>query len=279
MGFLGNMMGGGGPPMMTPPINPASTPGAYRPGMGGTGPVLPMPTQQAPMGSFYQRLAGGLFGGGPEGMQGDPSERNRAMLQLGLGMLAAGSQGQGFGQGLFNAYTGAANTYQGAMNRAFERSEAKRLEAKADRRQEILDQRYEKQIERESQMASEREANELERLRMQMEQRAELAAAELRSRERVAGMAGAGDRAMAQVRLAELEDMKRQSEILKGIEDKVRAGRQLTDQERQNYMLIRTGRMPTPGQVNPGAFFDNFNPSQPTAPGMNPLLSDPLSFE
>ena len=276
MGILGSMMGGGGPPMTTPPINPASTPGAYRPGYGGQGPVLPQ-TPMAPPQNFYSRLASGLFGGGPEGMAGDPSERNRAMLQLGLGMLAAGSQGQGFGQGLFNAYAGASNTYQGAMNRAFERSEAKRLEAKADRRQEILDERYEKQIEREAQTAATREANALERLRMEMEQRAELSAAEMASRERIAGTQGAGDRALAQVRLAELEDMRRQSAILKTIEDKVRSGQPLTDDERQNYMLIRTGRMPTAGQVNPFAGWAGTGNNPP--PGMsNPLLTDDLNF-
>lgn len=245
-GTPGIMPGAGQPPPMgTPPISPPPT---------GSGPI------QAPPTSIYEKLRGGLFGAGPDGTV-DPAAQNRAMIQLGLGMLA-GNRRDGFGSAL-NAYTGAANTYQGAMQQAYQNSERKRIEEKQDKR-------YEQGIQRED--SQRKDDREFKLRQWEAEQKARQAEGEAdrRSREKVASMGQGDDIARAELARMEMAREKEKEKLLAPLRDKIIAGT-ATPQERNAYQLIVTGRQPT----DPYGFMGGYGGGQPGAIPGNPLLNDP----
>lgn len=263
MGGLGGAVpaaGGIGLPHGVTGINPnAPAPGST--------PMMPPVTSTAKR-PFMDRLAMQLFQSQNPGQESNPEQRRNAMLQLGLGMLAAGSQGQGLGQGIFNAYGGAAGNFQGALDRAYTNAERKRLEEKEDqRRGEDIDWR--KTVFGAEFGAAERRAQAEERRHGET-----LKSAERRS-------AGQTQDDLMRARVAELKlDQERQDrQLLKPIEDKLRRGEQLTPEEKDLYQLIRTGRQPS---FNPMSLLFGGGFDQSMGPGGgqgNPLLTDPrLNF-
>lgn len=105
------------------------------------------------------RLSQGMFQMDPAATAGmDPSQiksqRNNAMMQMGLGMMAAGSRpGATLGSSLASGYFGAQDNLQGAMQRGFENAKTNNAEKRAinreDRQMErdsVLDERYGKQM-------------------------------------------------------------------------------------------------------------------------------------
>lgn len=241
------------PPANTPGINPAA----------------PAPAAPAAPQGFMDRLAGTLFPSSIAGQQADPAAQKAALLQLGLGMMAAGSRGAGLGEGLFGAYTGAANTFQGAMQKAYENSERKRLEEKDDkRRAEDLD--WKKAV-----YTTEQAGRQLDR-----NLEAQLTREQIKSAEKRSTIGTEDDRVRADVSRLRLEQEQQDRELLAPIEAKLRAGQPLTQAEKDLYQLIRTGRQPS---MNPlamlmggmtGGLGDGMLPGYLGNNG-NPLLADP----
>jgi hypothetical protein len=95
------------------------------------------------------RLQNALFPTDP-GM--DPRQakamQNQALLQLGLGMISAKSQGAGLGQSLAHGFGGAQQTLQGSMQRAFQNAQMKQAQARADNREDRMMQQQELQAQR-----------------------------------------------------------------------------------------------------------------------------------
>lgn len=93
------------------------------------------------------RLSQGMFQMDPAATAGmDPSQiksqRNNAMMQMGLGMMAAGSRpGATLGSSLASGYFGAQDNLQGAMQRGFENAKTNNAEKRAlDREQRDTEQ-------------------------------------------------------------------------------------------------------------------------------------------
>jgi hypothetical protein len=224
-------------------------------------PPTPAPAQTPPQvqQGWYGKLANGLFGSGPGGTA-DPAAQNRAMIQMGLGMLAAGRQNQGLG--MLNAYTGAQSTYQDAMQNAYANAERKRLEDKADTR-------YQEGIKREDQNT--RSEREFKMKQWEAEQKAAMARAQLQAETQLKTSAASAsdDRSRAEIAKAQLEREQQLEKQIAPLREKILQGT-ATQQEQVAYQLLVTGRLPSTG----GLGF-NFDPNAPGASGDNPLLNDP----
>lgn len=102
------------------------------------------------LGNVMQRVGGALFPGAP-GV--DPAAQTQAqqqaMLMLGLGLMSGRNRpGATFGGSLFDAFRGASQTYQGAMDSAFKNTLLKRQtdrEDKAEERQQETAERTQRQ--------------------------------------------------------------------------------------------------------------------------------------
>lgn len=201
----------------------------------GPGQPPPMPTPGAPAGGFYDKVLGGLFGPGPNG-EVDRAAQNRAMIQLGLGLMGA-NRNEGIGLGALNAYQRAANSYQGAMDRAYQNSERKRIEEKEDKR-------YSEGIQREDKNRQDDREWKLKQWEAEQKARQAEGQAERQSREKVAGMTAQDDVIRAQ---QAREQFKREQELERQIAPlraKILAGT-ATPQEQTSYQLLVTGRMPS----------------------------------
>lgn len=220
----------------------------------GAGQPPPMATPGAPAGGFYDKILGGLFGAGPNG-QVDRDAQNRAMIQLGLGLMGA-NRNEGIGLGALNAYQRAANSYQGAMDRAYQNSERKRLEEKEDKR-------YESGIKRED--ANRQSDREWKLKTWEAEQKARQAEAQAdrQSREKVAGMQVQDDRVRAQQAQAEFAREQALEAQIAPLRAKILQGT-ATPQEQTAYQLLVTGRMPS-GQAGLLGGFDPNGGADPTS--------------
>lgn len=111
-----------------------------------------------PLPNFMGGLGGMLFPGGEANDPQAAAARNQAMLMMGLGMMGAGSRpGATLGSSLFDAYQGAAGTYQGAMQTAFRNTMAKqenerqvKQEDRLQKAQELEDKRTERLLRQDS---------------------------------------------------------------------------------------------------------------------------------
>lgn len=110
--------------------------------------------QMAPQASLSDRFRAGLGKLGQGLFPVDPSippeqaqalQRN-ALMQLGLGMLGTASQGGRFGESLAAGFMGASNTFQGALQRAYQNALAARAEKREMEREEKEDERYEREF-------------------------------------------------------------------------------------------------------------------------------------
>jgi hypothetical protein len=261
MDILNAIRGGLGTPMQTPTGMP---PGA-------TPPIVP-PQQQGKPPGFFDRLQTGIFGQAstPE----DQAARTRAMLELGLGMMAAGSQGQGLGEGLFNSYRMASKNFEGAMDKAFQAREQKRLEAKRDQeRAEDIDWKktvYGADV-ADRRLREQREAEDArERLRLQKRG--------IDVQERVGTMRQSDDRARGRKADMEADLMERRVRRLDELEAKRAAG-QISPDELEELVALTTGARLGREPFNPWAAFMQGGLGAPGVPGMtpqqNPLLLDP----
>lgn len=233
-------------------INPGAPPPGSNP--------MPAVTSTAKR-PFMDRLAMQLFQSQNPGQESNPDQRRNAMLMLGLGMLGAGGQGKGLGEGLLGAYQGASGNFQGAMDRAFTSAERKRLEEKEDKRR----------------------AEDIDWRKLELTTSSAERMADRRSAEKRSVGSQADDMARARTAQLRLEQEQEDRALLKPIEDKLRRGEPLTAEEKDLYQLIRTGRQPS---FNPysmmfpgGAGFGGGMGNGMGAPGGNPLLTDPrLNF-
>lgn len=103
------------------------------------------------VGSGMNRLGNALFPlNGTMDPQAGKAAQNQAMLAFGLGLMAGKDRpGAGLGSSLFDAYMGASQTYQGAMDNAFRNTLIKKQEDREERAEDREIQR-EKQAQRES---------------------------------------------------------------------------------------------------------------------------------
>lgn len=144
--------------------------GNFNPAMQAANMPMPNPNLGGGLGGFMTRagtglqnglgrLSQGMFPMDPAATQGmDPSQisgmRSNAMMQMGLGMMAAGNRpGASVGSSLAAGYFGAQNNLHGAMQQGFENAKTNNAEKRAvnreDRQMErdnVLDARYGKQM-------------------------------------------------------------------------------------------------------------------------------------
>lgn len=235
------LSGLGGAPASTPPIAPPQAP-----------PQAPPP--------FLDRLKTGLFG--PADTPEAKAAQNKAFLQLGLGMLAAGSRGQGLGEGVFNSYAMASRDFEGAMDKAFQNTERKRLEEKQDKIRETAMAREDARDQRDYDWRKNR------------------AEAEDKYREgvlRSQAVGRADDAATARVRNIEARMKEKQLLRLEELERK-RASGALSSQEATELQALTTGARLGYEPQNPwAALFQNQGLGGGFGPpaGGNPLIGDP----
>jgi hypothetical protein len=112
--------------------------------------------QPQPVPTMGQRISGGLgrvsaamFPVDPNtGMTADQIRQmqTNGLMQMGLGMLGASSQGAGFGEAAARGYGLAHGNVQGAMQQAYENAMRNRAEARSERREERDDARLDSQL-------------------------------------------------------------------------------------------------------------------------------------
>lgn len=262
MALLDMLMGMGGlagaqslGPGTTMPVAPAAAPAA-----------APAPT------GFMGRLGGMLF---PAQAGVDPALQQqlqqRALLTLGLGMMA-GSR-RGLGGSMLGGFQEASSQYDGAMQRAFEHSRLTRAErTDAERRAQDLD--WKKTVYAGEQQRQNREAADTAAYRKSMLD-LEAKRADIAARQAASGMTD--DKAIAELRAAQAAMLRDQQKVTQAIEAKLQAGQPLTQDEKDIYQLVRTGRQPT---ENPWAALLNggvgpqIRPDGKGAP-VERLVSDP----
>lgn len=212
------------------------------PGLGMTGAAAPGGLGTAPMG-WYQKLLSGMFGGT------DP-EANRAMMQMGMGLLS--------GQNLAQAYGGAANTYQGAMDRAYQQAETTRKETRED-----------------AQRKEDREWRQEDRNAQQEFQEAQ-AQLDREQRLQIARMQAGDDQARAKIAQLEHEEKQKRQKMLEPIIQRIQDGT-ATATDIQIYGLF-SGRAPAVDPVMGGYIGFGQAPTPGAAPGMSTvdqLANDP----
>lgn len=258
--WLTNLFGGGGLGATAPAAGatPAFNPQAMGPPQAGAATQKP----------FLDRLSSAMFLA-PSGV--DPAEaqayQRNAMLQMGLGMLAASQSGQGLGAGIFNSYAGAANSYQGAMDRAYRQTEAKRIEGKQDKRYSDEQARDDK-----------RRTEDLDWRQKEADRIAKAEQARLAQAAKIASLGREDDSARARYTRLQADELQGRLEEQNRLAAKVANGT-ATAEERNLYQMLRTGRQPA---ANPyAAFMDQlgggmggYGGGMPP-PGGNPLLTDP----
>lgn len=221
----------------------------------------------AATGRGFSRLGEGLFAPDPS-MGVDPAAvqraRQNAIMQLGLGLMA--------GKGGLASFSGAQETFGGAMQNAFQNAERKRLEKKGDDRYEA-DRKY----------TLERDKVEDTRAEAAARARAEQLAAERDLAERRLRIEGSRATRDANLSNAELqasagaaERMRIENTRLQELMGKGWAN--LTESEKEEFEVLRTGRRPraTTDFMGLGSFGGMGTP--PFAPQQNPIALDDSLF-
>lgn len=201
----------------------------------------------------------------------DPAQaeqiRRQALLRMGLGMMAAGAQGRGLGEGVYGAYDQAAQTADAAFLRAYQNARQRRQEA-------IEEQRYQ---EGRQERADDRQWR---RAREAADEAARQRDYELRARE--LGLRAQQARRADQLTRAELEQQAGAIDRMRmenaRLQELMRKGwARLTPEEREEFEVLRTGRRPSQGL---GAGWPM--PGLPALPGIagptNPIALDDSLF-
>lgn len=191
---------------------------------------------------FMERLGGMLFPTtGYEGVDPELQKQlqNRALLTLGLGMLAG--KRRGFGQAALGGLSMASDQYGQAMQNAYANARQTRAEeTDAQRRAEDVDWKKTVFGAEEARAARQEQATNDWRTKQ-----AELEQKRLEIQARTAASGTADDAAVADLRRMQAEELKARNELMAGLREKVASGKPLTPDEKDTWQLIMTGRQPT----------------------------------
>ena len=111
----------------------------------------PPPRQGLGRPGFMDKIQAGLFpvdsraaeAIGPEALK---QQRNQALMRMGLGMMSASSQGGGLGESALFGLNSAQQSLDGALQRGYENARESRQEQRQVERQQIADDRYDKEF-------------------------------------------------------------------------------------------------------------------------------------
>ena len=216
---------------------------------------------------FMERLGGMLFPTtGYEGVDPELQKQlqNRALLTLGLGMLAG--KRRGFGQAALGGLSMASDQYGQAMQNAYANARQTRAEeTDAARRAEDMDLKKTIFGAEEARAARQEQATEAWR-----QKQAEIEQRRLEIAAKTAASGTADDAAVADLRRLQAEELRTRQELMKGLRDKVARGEMLTEDEKSTWQMVMTGRQPT---ENPWAAILNGGLGGGT-PGATPPAGD-----
>ena len=225
------------------------------------------------MAGFMDRLGGLVFP--TANYQGvDPALQkqlqDRAMLTMGLGMLAG--QRKGFGAAAMGGMGAASDQYNEAMQTAYVNAKQTRAEeTEAKRHAEKMD--WEKTVfgAEEGRAARQEQATQAWR-----EKQAELEQRRLEISAKTATSGMQDDTALAEYRRLQADELRTRQDLMSGLRDKVAKGIPLTEDEKVTWQMVMTGRPPTenPWEALLGGGGPQIQPDGKGAP-VNRLAADP----
>ena len=204
------------------------------------GAMMPAPGRIVP--TFSERLGGLLF---PSGQYPgvDPTVQaqlqKNALLTLGLGMMAGSKRG--LAQSALGGLQAASGNYDTAMQRAYQAAERERIEGREDQ-QRAEDNDWKKTVfgAQESRAAREEQATADWR-----KTQAELEAKRIEIARRTAVSGTADDQAVADLRRLQADELRTRQELMTNLRNKVAQGIALTQDEKDTWQMVMTGRQPT----------------------------------